>query len=135
VACLLRVDFRVEWMSNVPRLRTNQRIGIQSETEEQVEELVADISRLIRSVEPEQRSGLKELAETLLHEEISTIVEEKTDAGTDRSRARLSPLAPGILLIVLGMGFFLIVPLIGATLAFIGFVMAIWGTALSFLKK
>jgi hypothetical protein len=53
----------------------------------------------------------------------------------DRSGARLSPLAPGILLIVLGMGFFLIIPLIGGTLAFVGFVMVIWGTALSFLKK
>lgn len=106
-----------------------------SEMEAEIEGLVTDIGRIIRSVEPRQRSGLKELAETLLHEEISSIAEEKIHGQTGRSRARLSPLAPGILLIVLGVGFFLIVPLIGGMLAFIGFVMVIWGVALSIFRK
>jgi ATP-dependent Zn protease len=88
VAYLLRVWTEMDVQHSSMSDQSAHRI--QSETEEQIEELVADISRLIRSVEPEQRSGFKELAETLLHEEISTIVEEKTDAGTEGSRARLS---------------------------------------------
>jgi hypothetical protein len=106
-----------------------------SQTEEQIESLVADISRLILSVAPQQRSELKEFAETLLRAEIATIDEQKADAGTEASRRRFSPLAPGMLLMFLGMGLVLIVPLVGGMIAFVGLSMAIWGVMLSFLRK
>jgi Flp pilus assembly protein TadB len=106
-----------------------------SQTEEQIESLVTDISRLIRSVAPQQRPELKEFAETLLREEIATIDEHKAEPGTEASRRRFSPLAPGVLLMFLGMGLVLIVPLVGGMIAFIGLIMAIWGVVLSFLRK
>lgn len=106
-----------------------------SQTEEQIENLVTDISRLIRSVAPPQRPELKEFAETLLREEIATIDEQKADPGAEASRRRFSPLAPGILLMFLGMGLVLIVPLVGGMIAFIGLIMALWGVVLSFLRK
>jgi len=67
-------------------------------TEEQVEKLVGDIGRAIRNAEPGRRAGLKELAETLLHEEIASIREEPEAAETTTVRKRANPLAAGILL-------------------------------------
>ena len=104
-------------------------------TEEQVERLVTDISRVIQAAEPAKRAGLKELAETLLHEEISTIYEESQPVETQLQRSHFNPLAPGVLLILLGLGLFVIVPFIGVTLGLIGLVLALWGAAMSFFKK
>ena len=104
-------------------------------TEEQVERLVTDISRVIQAAEPAKRAGLKELAETLLHEEISTISEESQAVESQPQRSRFNPLAPGVLLILLGLGMFVIVPFIGLTLGLIGLVLAIWGGTMSFFKK
>jgi len=103
--------------------------------EEQVERLVTDISRVIQAAEPAKRAGLKELAETLLHEEISTISEESQAVESQVKRSRVNPLAAGILLILLGLGMFVIVPFIGLTLGLIGLVLAIWGGTMSFFRK
>jgi len=103
--------------------------------EEQVERLVTDISRVIQAAEPAKRAGLKELAETLLHEEISTISEESQAVESQLKRSRVNPLAAGILLILLGLGMFVIIPFIGLTLGIIGLVLAIWGGTMSFFKK
>ena len=103
--------------------------------EEQVEKLVADISRVIRAAEPEKRAGLKELAETLLHEEVSTLTEEPRQVEDASSRSSANPLAAGILLGILGLGLLLIIPLVGATLAVIGLILAIWGGIISWSKK
>jgi len=104
--------------------------------EEQVEHLIADISRIIRAAEPEKRTGLKELAETLLHEEIVTIADEtaETQRAPERPR-RMNPIAPGILLIILGLGLMLIIPLIGITLAGIGLILTVWGGVISGFRK
>jgi len=104
-------------------------------TEEQVERLVTDISRVIEAAEPAKRAGLKELAETLLHEEITTISEVSQAVEYQPQRSRLNPLAPGVLLILLGLGMFIIIPFIGLTLGLIGLVLAIWGGTMSFFKK
>jgi len=103
--------------------------------EEQVERLITNISRVIQAAEPAKRAGLKELAETLLHEEISTIYEESQPVETQPQRSRFNPLAPGVLLILLGLGLFVIIPFIGLTLGLIGLVLAIWGGTMSFFKK
>jgi len=105
-------------------------------SEEQVEHLITDISRIIRAAEPEKRAGLKELAETLLHEEVASIAEEapETQRAPERLR-RMNPIAPGILLIILGLGLMLIIPLIGVTLAIIGLILAVWGGVISGLRK
>jgi hypothetical protein len=111
----------------------NSDAGVKAE--EQVEKLVADISRVIRAAEPEKRAGLKELAETLLHEEVSTLTEEPRQVEDAPSRSSANPLAAGILLGILGLGLLLIIPLVGATLAVIGLILAIWGGIISWSKK
>jgi len=103
--------------------------------EEQVENLVADIGRVIRAAEPEKRAGLKELAETLLHEEVSTFTEAPRQVEDAPGRSSANPLAAGILLGILGLGLLLIIPLVGATLAVIGLILVIWGGIISWSKK
>ena len=104
-------------------------------TEEQVEKLVAEIGGVIRSAQPERRAGLKELAETLLHEEVATIAEEKRSTETEPRRLGSNPLAAGILLTLLGLGFLLMVPLIGITLTGIGVLLALSGAVMSWFRK
>jgi hypothetical protein len=104
-------------------------------TEEQVEKLVGDIGRAIRNAEPARRAGLKELAETLLHQEIVTIAEEAGAAEMTAPRTRSNPLAAGILLAALGLGLAIVVPFVGLTLAAIGVILVIWGGVISWSRK
>lgn len=101
----------------------------------QVERLVAEIAGVIRSVEPERRSELKQLAETLLREEISSIAEQSPGMQATIASQRLNPLLPGIFLTLVGFGFFLLFPLVGIALAGIGVVLMVWGAVLSGLRK
>jgi hypothetical protein len=105
-------------------------------TEEQVEKLVGDIGRAIRNAEPGRRAGLKELAETLLHEEIGSIPEQPQAETAEMSavRKRANPLAAGILLGLFGLGLALIVPFIGLTLAAIGLILVLWGGVMSWSR-
>lgn len=116
-------------------MEPNETSAASIRTEEQVEYLVADIGRVIRSAEPDKRGGLKQLAEALLHEEVVTIPEDTPQTQAAPERSRLNPLAPGILLILLGLGLMLIIPLIGVTLAVIGLIMAVWGGVISGFRK
>ena len=106
-------------------------------TEQQVERLVGDIGRAIRNAEPGRRAGLKELAETLLHEEIVSISEEpQADAAEVTAvRRRANPLAAGILLGLFGLGLAIIVPFIGLTLGAIGLILVVWGGVISWSRK
>jgi uncharacterized oligopeptide transporter (OPT) family protein len=104
-------------------------------TENRVEELVAELSRTIRSAEPQRRSGLKELAETLLHDEVSSIAEVEPSIDSTSRRYRSNPLLGGLLLILLGLGLSLVVAPIGLTLGFIGGVLMVWGVFISWYKK
>jgi predicted lipid-binding transport protein (Tim44 family) len=112
---------------------TNPRSDIQAE--HRVETLVSEVASVIRSAEPERRGELKELAETLLHDEISSIQDKAPAAQTPAAAPRLNPLLPGILLTLLGFGFFLLFPLVGFALAGIGTALMIWGAVLSWLRK
>ena len=106
-------------------------------TEEQVEKLVGDIGRAIRNAEPGRRAGSKELAETLLHEEIASIPEQSQAEAAESTavRKRANPLAAGILLALLGFGLALIVPFIGLTLAAIGVILVLWGGVISWSRS
>jgi hypothetical protein len=108
---------------------------LESKTEERIETLVGDIGRVIRAAEPERRAALKELAETLLHEEVLTIAAAAETTTAESPRGRTNPLAAGILLTLLGFGFALIVPFVGLTLAAIGLILVVWGGAMSWLKR
>jgi hypothetical protein len=106
-----------------------------SASESRIEELVAEISRTIRAAEAERRAGLKELAETLLHDEVASIVDIPTPHETAPRHHSSNPLLAGLLLILVGLGFLVIVPLVGLTLAFIGVVLAAWGGFISWFRK
>lgn len=103
--------------------------------ESRIEELVAEIVRTVRAAEPERRAGLKELAEVLLHDEVSSIVEMSTQSESSPRRYGSNPLLAGLLLILVGAGFLIIVPLVGLTLACIGVVLAAWGSFISWFRK
>jgi hypothetical protein len=63
-------------------------------------------------------------------------VSEKSPAVESQpQRFRFNPLVPGVLLIFLGLGMFVIVSFIGLTPGLIGLVLAIWGGTVSFFKK
>jgi hypothetical protein len=115
--------------------RSSSDEALHARSEEQVEKLVADIGGVVRAAEPERRGGLKELAETLLHQEFETIAEEKQSVEAESRRLGSNPLAAGILLFLLGLGFLLIIPFVGLTLACIGVVLALSGAAMSWFRK
>lgn len=104
-------------------------------TDEQVERLVAELSRVVHTADPDKRTGLKELAETLLHEELSTVTDAAPSVGGGESPSRFNPLAPGILLAALGLGLLLIVPLVGVALAAMGLILTVWGVVMSALRR
>ncbi len=108
----------------------------ESRAEDQIEKLVAEISREIQNAEPSRRAGLKELAETLLHGEIVTIVAEPLlESRLEGPRKRANPLATGLLLAFLGLGLAIMIPFVGLTLAAIGFFLALCGGVMSWLRK
>ncbi len=110
-------------------------LGSDIRAEQKVEALVSEVASVIRSVPPERRGELKELAETLLHDEISSIMERAPAAQTPAAGSRSNPLLPGILLTLLGLAFLLLFPLVGFALAGIGAALVIWGVVLSWLRK
>jgi len=106
-----------------------------AEAENQVEALVSQIGRVIHAAEPERRAGLKEMAETLLHEEVSSIAGATAPAETSSLRYSSNPLFAGLLLIVLGFGLLLVLPPVGMAIAFLGVVLAAWGGIISLFRK
>ncbi|HEX7228840.1 MAG TPA: hypothetical protein VF452_00495 [Candidatus Binatia bacterium] len=121
-------------METVASLRENE---FEARTEGQVEKLISDIGRVIRDADPARRAGLKELAETLLHEEIVSIPEQPQADAVEAPAVgkRVNPLAAGILLALLGFGLSLIVPLVGITLAAIGVILVVWGAVISWARS
>jgi hypothetical protein len=103
--------------------------------EERVDQLVAEIGAVIRTAEPTRQAELSELAETLIHEEVSTIPVQSQQAASTPSRHGFNPLPLGILLIALSVGLFIIVPLLGLILAVMGVVLAVWGAIMSWRGK
>lgn len=104
-------------------------------TEQEVEKLVGEIGSVIRAAEPQRRAGLKELAETLVREEISPIPAPMEPDREYFARRRVNPLAGGIFLTVIGAGLALIVTPVGLGLVLIGLLLTIWGAIMSWAKE
>jgi hypothetical protein len=102
--------------------------------EQKIEQAVGDIGATIRLAEPARRGELKEFAETLLHDEISSIVEQSSPTQTPVAAQRSNPLFAGVLIALLGGAFFLLFPPVGLALAAIGAILMIWGGILSWRK-
>lgn len=126
-----------EPIADAPVGHTEQPSRYNSSTggENRIEILIAEVGGVIRGAAPERRAELKELAETLLHDEVSSIVEITTQPASEARRSGANPLLPGLLLIAFGLGLMLIVPPVGMTLGVIGLILAIWGGFMSWLRK
>lgn len=103
--------------------------------EERVEKLVAEIGEVIRTAEPTRQMELSELAETLIHEEVSTIPAQSQQPASAPSRRGFNPLPLGLILMVLSVGLFVIVPLLSLILAAVGVILAVWGGIMSWRGK
>ena len=103
--------------------------------EQKIEGMVGEIAATIRSAEPERRSELKELTEALLRDEISSIPESSRAATQSAPPKSSNPLFAGILLTLFGLGFSLLLPLMGLALVAIGIGLSIWGVVMSSLRR
>src|SRR3954469_1067277 len=97
--------------------------------EQEIERLAQEIGRLIQSSDPEKRDDLKELAYTLIREEI---FDQDVKGARERTTSRpFNPLATGILIVVMGGGFFFIFPVVGVALIFFGLIFVLTGAVIS----
>ncbi len=103
-------------------------------TEAEVERLAERIGRLIRSVEPENREDLKELAFSLVREELIR-GEEPQQAASGSAPAPMNPLGAGVLFFVLGAGLSFVFGPVGLALMAGGLFFIVWGAVISWFKK
>jgi hypothetical protein len=102
--------------------------------EQEIERLAQEIGRLIQSAERERREDLKELAFTLIREEMIQGGEgEQTGEGSPPGP--FNPLGTGVLIFVLGAGLSFIFGPVGLTLMLGGVIFIVWGTIISWLKR
>jgi hypothetical protein len=98
-----------------------------SNTEQEIERLVEEISRAIQRGPADQRDELRSYASSLIND-IATgapVPPSQTSGQTERRPFGL--VAAGLALLVIGAGFALMIPPIGLTLMALGVVLAIWG--------
>jgi hypothetical protein len=101
--------------------------------EQEIERLAQEIGRLIQSAEPERREDLKELAYTLIREEMFQRVEGDETAGRSPP-GPFNPLGTGVLIFVLGAGLSFIFGPVGLLLMFGGLIFVLWGLVMSWVK-
>jgi hypothetical protein len=101
--------------------------------EQEIERLAQEIGRLIKGVEPQKREDLRELAYTLIREEM-------IEAGGGEEAAEGSPPGPfnplgtGILILILGAGLSFIFGPVGLLLMMGGLIFIVWGAVISWVK-
>lgn len=97
------------------------------QSEHEIERLVGEINRVIQRQEPDQRRELRMFASALL-DDIPTDSPASDRVTADKSERRpFGVLAGGLALLVVGAGFFLVLPPIGMTLFFLGIILVVWG--------
>ena|SRR3972149_7378915 len=101
--------------------------------DQEIERLAQEIGRLIQSAEPERREDLKELAYTLIREEIFERG-EREQKGERSSPAPFNPLGSGVLILVLGAGLSFIFGPVGLALMLGGLIFIVWGALISWIK-
>lgn len=103
----------------------------QQTPEEEVEKLAQDIGRLIRAVEPERREELKELAYSLIRQEM---IQDTEEAREGSPPGPFNPLGAGVLILVLGAGLSFIFGPVGLVLMLGGLIFILWGVIISWVK-
>ena len=100
--------------------------------EQEVERLAQELGRLIQSAEPEKREDLKDLAFTLIREEI--FERGETEQKSDGTIRPFNPLGTGVLIFVLGAGLSFVFGPVGLMLMLGGVIFIVWGAIISWLK-
>jgi hypothetical protein len=96
--------------------------------------LAEQIGRLIRSADAQKREDLKELAFTLIREEMIQRGEgESTREGLPPRP--FNPLGTGVLILVLGAGLSFIFGPVGLVLMLGGLIFIVWGVLISLVKR
>ncbi len=106
----------------------------QQTPEQEIERLAQEIGRLIQSVEPQRREDLKELAYTLIREEVFQRGDEEKP-GRGSTPAPFNPLGSGVLIFILGGGLSFVFGPVGIVLMLGGVLFIVWGTIMSLIKK
>jgi len=102
--------------------------------EKEIERLAQELGRLIQGADPEQREDLKELAYTLIREELFQHDEHEIKEGEPAPPAPFNPLGTGVLIFVLGGGLSFVFGPVGLFLMGAGIIFVVWGAVLSWLK-
>ena len=101
--------------------------------DEEIERLAQEIGRLIKNADPQKREELKELAFTLIREEVfERSADEKSEAGT--APGPFNPLGTGVLILILGAGLSFVFGPVGLTLMLGGLIFIVWGAVISWAK-
>lgn len=106
----------------------------QESPEEEVERLAEHIGRLIRAVEPEKRDDLKELAFSLVREELIR-GDEPVLGDAAGTPAPMNPLGIGMLFFGLGAGLSFVFGPVGLALMLGGLIFVVWGAIMSWARK
>ena len=110
---------------------TNPGRGTQ---ESEIEKLAQEIGRLIRSADPERQEDFKELALTLIREEV--IQRGGGEQGAEGSLpGPFNPLGTGFLILLMGGGLSFIFGPVGLFLMACGFFLVVWGGVMSLLRR
>jgi hypothetical protein len=105
----------------------------QQTPEDEVERLAQEIGRLIRAVEPERRDDLKDMAFSLVREEMNQGAAAEKATGEVSARP-FNPLGFGALIFFLGAGLSFIFGPVGLLLMLGGAFFVTWGLILSWMK-
>lgn len=105
----------------------------QQTSEEEIERLAQEIGRLIRNAEPQRREDLKELAYTLIREEM--ILEGQAEQTREGSAPTpLNPLGVGVIVLLSGVGLSFIFGPVGLFLILGGLIFIVWGALISWVR-
>ena len=106
----------------------------QESPEEEVERLAERIGRLIRTVEPQKREDLKELAFSLVREELFR-GDDPAQGDAVGSPGPMNPLGIGMLFFGLGAGLSFVFGPVGLALMLGGLIFVVWGAIMSWARK
>ena len=106
---------------------------VEQELEQKIERLASEIGQVVRSADPEKQDQLKDLATTLVSQEVGPV--GGSEQATARAAARsMNPLAAGLGFLLLGIGFSFLIPPVGIMLGIAGLIGIVWGSVISWTK-
>jgi Flp pilus assembly protein TadB len=98
-----------------------------STTEQDIERLVDELSRVIQRSPADQRHELRSYASSLIADIATQSPVQPSQTGAQTERRPFGLVAAGLALLIIGAGLALMIPPIGLTLVALGVVLAIWG--------